>query len=148
MTNTELTEVEAQNLLDRIWPTIKEKFNFPGIKSPEIVGNIDGQDTAAFYWDGNYISVSKGFLSTLKPYADQRNMNMETVTENILDHETGHWVFFPRDLSTNLILLAEGYHWFGDLNNSIYAFYADLANEGALLASGLGDSGFITIRQI
>jgi len=114
--------------MKEIWAREKVRFNQPAIKEPEIVPSIEGQDSAAFDWLTRTIQISKGFVKDLSKY-----MTEEDILKGCLRHETGHWVYFPRELSDQLYLSSQAHQIFKGKGLPIYQFYADLSNEGHIL---------------
>lgn len=58
----------------------------------------------------------------------------------------GHFVGFPREISDRLYLLAHARSMFKDKSMNIWPWYADVANEGYLLKTGLGDEELVEMR--
>jgi len=130
--------------VEQVWQKEKVSFNHPSINGPILVPSIEGQDSASFDWKDKKIRVSEGFVNSLVP----KYMQLKPAIEAIVRHETGHFVFFPRDLADKLYLMAEGHKIFKEKADVIYQFYSDLANEGSVLSWGLGGEELLQMREV
>lgn len=138
---------KPDNNLDKtvqeVWKKEKVRFNHPQINGPIVVDSLEGQDSASFDWIDRKIRISEGFVADITKY-----MPMQPAVEAILRHETGHWMFFPRELSDKLYLMAEAHKIFKEKAEPIYMFYSDLANEGSVIHWGLGGEELLQMREV
>jgi hypothetical protein len=83
-------------LLDKIWPIIREKHFFPELPRPEIFRSIDEVALSA---KSRKIKLNQRFLEENSVY-----LPMEKVMEALLDHGVAHYTVCPWDLYTYLTL--------------------------------------------
>lgn len=128
--------------LKALWKQEKERFNHPAVGEPKIVEKLEGQNSAAFNWRDHSIQISQEFIDDLT-----KHMPAEKALQGVVRHETGHWVYFPRELSDKIYLLSEADRIFGPKTEQIYRWYADLADEGELLRWGLAGDEILQMRE-
>ncbi|MBI4182183.1 MAG: hypothetical protein HY520_04425 [Candidatus Aenigmarchaeota archaeon] len=134
--------MDDERMLAGIWAEVKDRFNHPSLNDPEMVDSLEGMDSAAFHWGERRHKVSRRFLDELSAQVPR-----ERALKAIIEHETGHYTLFPRDLYKRVHLLAEADRWFGPKTPHLYGWYADLADEGALLAGGLAGDELLDMRK-
>ena len=140
---TVITDSERARLLERRWKEHARVFNYPAIDPPMLVEQIPVPcDTAYYDYKDRYVCLSDSFLTALR----EQGMEDRTSIDAILEHEIGHYVGRPRELSTHLDLLAQAMTPFGDLGDDVYAFFIDLAVEGWLYGRGISGKSLNDLR--
>jgi hypothetical protein len=133
---------DSIKILKELWREIVDKFNHPAINEPKVVDSLPSYNSAAFDWEERRVKISEQFIRELSKYLPR-----EKVIQAIIEHEVGHYVVFPRELSDQIYLLAQASKIFGRKGEIIFNYYVDLVNEASLLKDGLSGDELIDTRD-
>lgn len=133
---------DYEKLVAEEWERTRDRFNRPFLNPPVITDSIEGQDTAHFDYLTRRHTLSSKFLDELAI----EGVPPERSIRAILTHETGHYVHFPRELSSKLFLMAQAHQYFKENSGTIWGYYVDLVDEGECLAAGTGGDDLIELR--
>lgn len=124
-----------QEVLDEQWVRIEDEFNKPLVRQPTLEKTVEGQDTAAFNLITKETKVSESYVAKLQALG----MSSEDAVRGLLQHEMGHYMFFPRELADQLALCAYAENRFGLKGRSIYILYSEVVDDMTSIMHGLGD---------
>lgn len=87
------------DILEHIWPKVRERHFFPELPAPRIA---EGQGRVGLEMKGKRISLSATFVNEMSHWLDPR-----LIIEGLLDHAISHYIYCPWDFSTHLMLYRE-----------------------------------------
>lgn len=111
---------EYNKIIKDVFPRVIKKMGYPPINGVKLDKNIK---TANISFKTYNIKINPNFLKKICP----NNENIEQVIEAILDHEIGHYTYFPWDLKTKLIAQAAISNF--KHKKTILNFYSDVIDN-------------------
>jgi len=135
--------------LEEMWPDVYERTNAQGIACPEIIDDLTYANTACFNFENRKTSIARDFVIRMAkhlPISASLDTAINTALRGILEHEVGHWKFFPCETWVHVYLVAEAEKLFKQSYESTYCFYSDTSNELFLMRSGVADDELARMR--
>ena len=90
---------DLNNILNTIWPKVREDHFFPELPAPEI---IDGGERVGLEIKGKKISLSRSFIEQMS-----RRLPAGNIIEGLLDHAVSHYTYCPWDFYTHIKIYKE-----------------------------------------
>ena len=111
-----------------VWERVRGWYHFPAVKEPKMVKGLEG---------GAHYDFSKREILVDEEFIDKTcktgNIGQERCLEGVLSHEVGHYMVFPRNLSTLILAAKMTDDFFGkqdkDMREFILQTYADMADD-------------------
>ena len=116
--------------LKNAWNKTHREFLFPLLAKPSLDERLDdGMDTAHFDFTNNQVRISKQFVNELV----SNGMDEETALKALLDHEVGHYIFYPRNLAELIYVGHLSKEWFKEYHKNILGLFLDVKDNTAVM---------------
>jgi len=80
------------------WETVRKWYNYPALREPELVPELKGG--AHFDFSSGDIRIGESYVNDV---VEKAEISREECLEGLLMHEVGHYMVFPRKLSTIIL---------------------------------------------
>src|SRR3989338_1495332 len=114
------------------WNEARRDFNYPAISKAKLVESLDFINTSQVDFQNREVSISSSYLGLMSEF-----MDVGELVDVLFRHELGHFTFFPRELSSQLLLMANARETFGEPGTFIYHLFSEFASDYQLVMSGL-----------
>jgi hypothetical protein len=117
----------------QLWEKVRGWYHYPPLRDPVVEQELDGG--ACFDFSSGDIRVGEQFVDEIK---EKTKLSEEESLEGLLTHEVGHYMIFPRNLST-IILAGKMITDFNDdksRQNFVFQTYADMCTDVASVLDG------------
>jgi len=128
------------------WEKVRGWYHYPALKDPKVVKSLDGG--ACFDFKKLETLVDGKFV---KDVSGKGSMSEERCYEGVFTHEIGHYMVFPRDLATLMLLGKFTDDFFQKSGKETCGFivqtYCDMANDTASVLAEQRTNPVLDIRK-
>lgn len=116
--------------LNNAWKQTHKEFLYPMLEKPTLEDKLnDGSETAHFDFRNNKVKVGKEFVKTLV----NNGLDEETAIKAILDHEVGHYIHYPKNLTELLYIGHLAKDWFKEKDKNVLSWFVDVKDNLAIM---------------
>ena len=112
------------NISKQSWDKVRGWFHYPSLREPTLEAKLDGG--AHFDFSNGEIKVGENFV---REVTEKTQISEEECLEGLLTHEVGHYMVFPRRLSTLILSGKMINDFFKENQGFIFQTYADMCND-------------------